>query len=133
MEPDECFYVQNEPKVRGKHRWNPKRDPPPDLVIEGSIIPSSLDRLAIYASLGVPEIWRYDHESVDFHQLSADGTYRPCQRSPKFPFLSPAALLPFYRQRHAWDDVSLLKAFRASLQDHVPPGWKWSPTTPNNE
>src|SRR5205823_2094900 len=30
-EPDESYYVQNEPKVRGRIELDPKNDPPPDL------------------------------------------------------------------------------------------------------
>src|SRR5205085_2256163 len=34
LEPDECFWIQNETRVRGKVRWDPAVDPPPDLVVE---------------------------------------------------------------------------------------------------
>jgi Uma2 family endonuclease len=33
--------------------------PPPDLVVEADLTSSSLDKLTIYASLGVAEVWRY--------------------------------------------------------------------------
>ncbi|MGB3512579.1 MAG: Uma2 family endonuclease [Microcoleaceae cyanobacterium] len=31
IEPDECFYIENEAKVRGKKRIDLTIDPPPDL------------------------------------------------------------------------------------------------------
>ena len=34
IEPDDCFYIQNEAAVRGKKRLNLTVDPPPDLVLE---------------------------------------------------------------------------------------------------
>src|SRR5438477_12387449 len=34
IEPDECWYVLNEPKVRGKFNIDLRRDPPPDFVLE---------------------------------------------------------------------------------------------------
>jgi Uma2 family endonuclease len=56
LEADECFWIANEPRVRGKDRIDLRVDPPPDLVVEVDVSRSSLDRLAIYASLGVPEV-----------------------------------------------------------------------------
>jgi len=37
---------------------------PPDLAIEIDIASSSLDRLEIYSKLRIPEIWRFDGESL---------------------------------------------------------------------
>ena len=34
FEPDSCFYIENEERVRGKTRKDLSVDPPPDLVIE---------------------------------------------------------------------------------------------------
>jgi Uma2 family endonuclease len=34
FEPDSCFYIQNEIRVRGKEKLDLAVDPPPDLVIE---------------------------------------------------------------------------------------------------
>src|SRR5580658_868882 len=36
-EPDECYYVANEPRMRGHENYDPATDPPPDLVIEVDI------------------------------------------------------------------------------------------------
>ena len=58
IEPDTCFYIQNESVVRGKS-INLPAEPPPDLVVESDYTSSSLNKFSIYASLGVPEIWRY--------------------------------------------------------------------------
>jgi Uma2 family endonuclease len=67
LEPDECYWIENELAVRGKDRIDLRRDPPPDLVIEIDWTHSSLDRLAIFAILGVPEVWRFDGKDVTFH------------------------------------------------------------------
>ena len=37
IEPDSCFYIQNEPAVRGKYRLDLTVDPPPDLALEVDI------------------------------------------------------------------------------------------------
>lgn len=34
IEPDQCFYIQNESKIRGKKRLDLAIDPPPDLALE---------------------------------------------------------------------------------------------------
>lgn len=34
IEPDQCFYIQNESAIRGKKRLDLTVDPPPDLAIE---------------------------------------------------------------------------------------------------
>ena len=69
FEPDSCFYVQNEERIRGKSRIDLDADPPPDLVIEVDITSPSLAKLPIYARIGVREIWRHDGERVSIFVL----------------------------------------------------------------
>ena len=64
VEPDECYYVANEPQMRGHENYDPAVDPPPDLVIEVDISRNSLDKFAIYADFDVPEIWTYEDDVV---------------------------------------------------------------------
>ncbi len=59
LEPDDCFYFQHEAVVRGRVDLDLQRDPPPDLALEIDLTSKSLERLPIYARLGVPEVWRY--------------------------------------------------------------------------
>ncbi len=60
IEPDNCFYFQNESLIRGKLVFDLDHDPPPDLALEIGLTSKSLDRFPIYSRLGVPEIWCYD-------------------------------------------------------------------------
>ena len=62
-------------------------DPPPDLAIEVEITNSILNKLEIYARLGVPELWRFDGEILSVWLLQADGSYAESARSAAFPFL----------------------------------------------
>ena len=64
LEPDQCYYIRNEPLIRGRMELDLTHDPPPDLAIEIDISRSSVTRLGIYAALGVPEVWRYDGEAL---------------------------------------------------------------------
>jgi Uma2 family endonuclease len=75
FEPDACFYIQNAERIRGKTQVDLSVDPPPDLVIEIDLTRSSLDKLPIYAQLGVPEVWRYTDRRLVILILR-DGTYQ---------------------------------------------------------
>ena len=39
-------------------------DPPPDLIVEVDISHPSLDKFPIYASLGIPEVWRHNGDTL---------------------------------------------------------------------
>ena len=69
LEADECYYIQNEQAIRGKDRIDLTVDPPPDLAIEVDNTSSSINRMAIYAALGVPEVWRFDGETLTICRL----------------------------------------------------------------
>src|SRR5690349_10860660 len=64
FEPDACFYIQNAEKMRGRARVDLAIDPPPDLVIEIEHSRSSINKLSIYAQIGVPEVWRHTGERL---------------------------------------------------------------------
>jgi Uma2 family endonuclease len=86
IEPDNCFYFQNEPKVRGKLKFDLNQDPPPDLALEIDLTNKSLDRFPIYARLGVPEIWCYDAGELKIYQLQNE-EYIEVENSSVFPML----------------------------------------------
>ncbi|HEX4797631.1 MAG TPA: Uma2 family endonuclease [Humisphaera sp.] len=88
IEPDRCFYIQNQPAIRGKRKLNLSIDPPPDLAIEVEISERLLDRVSIYERLGVPELWRNDGKRSRVMVLGRGGKYRTSQRSAVFPWLS---------------------------------------------
>jgi Uma2 family endonuclease len=93
VEPDNCFYVQNERIVRGRFDLDLNQgDPPPDLALEIDITSKSLDRFPIYARLGVPELWCYESGAIKIYQLR-DGNYVETPESLAFPTL-PIQELP---------------------------------------
>jgi Uma2 family endonuclease len=93
-EPDSCYYFANEPAVRNKTKLDFTQDPPPDLAIEIDITSSSINQLALYAALGVGEVWRYNGTILTFYRLQL-GEYVSVDRSPTFPTLSPDRVLEF--------------------------------------
>jgi len=93
-EPDSCYYFANESAVRGKTKLDFTQDPPPDLAVEIDITSSSLNQLALYATLGVGEVWRYDGSGLIFYQLQS-AKYVVVDRSLIFPMLAPHRVLEF--------------------------------------
>jgi Uma2 family endonuclease len=71
IEPDQCFYIQNHARMRGKRRLDLTLDPPPDLSIEVDV--TSKTQLDAYVSLGVPELWIYDGSILKIYILGATG------------------------------------------------------------
>lgn len=133
LEPDECFYLANLSRVQNWTVIDLTVDPPPDLAIEIDNTNSSLDRMGIYAALGVPELWRFDGESLQAYEL-ADGVYAPRPRSPTFPFLPLAEIVPLLHQSVTIaDDRELRRNVRSWVRDRVVPlwqHWKSRPQTP---
>lgn len=119
LEPDECYYIQHEPQVRGRDDVDLEVDPPPDLAVEIEITKSALDRMAIYASLGVPEVWRFDGQTLSVHALGEDGQYHQRDRSPSLPFLPPAELTRFLKARNDTDETTWIRSFQTWVREHV--------------
>jgi Uma2 family endonuclease len=95
LEPDECYYIQNEAVIRGKTTIDLAIDPPPDLAID--ITRLSLPRLPIYAALGVPEVWRFDGEKMVCLAL-INGEYQEIPVSIVLPIVTPAILQDWLTQ-----------------------------------
>ncbi|MGK7946143.1 MAG: Uma2 family endonuclease [Microcystaceae cyanobacterium] len=110
LEPDECYYINQEEAVRGKMEIDLSCDPPPDLAIEIDITSSSLNRMVIYAALGVSEIWRFDGQTLIIYQLE-QGEYKDGQTSRIFPFLKSEDVMRFL-QRTEESEMALIKTFR---------------------
>jgi Uma2 family endonuclease len=118
IEPDNCYYIQNESAIRGKLKLNLETDPPPDLAIEIDITSSSVNKLGIYSALGVPELWKYDGKELKFYQLEVE-EYRERDVSLAFPLISVEDMSNFMQQIPMQGEVALLKSFRAWVRDKV--------------
>jgi Uma2 family endonuclease len=115
IEPDSCFYIQNESVVRGKS-INLLADPPPDLVVESDYTSSSLNKFSIYASLGVPEIWRYRNQCLVVYQL-VEGNYEQRENSLAFPFLPIAEIPGLIEQSKAIGQRAAVRLFRDRVRE----------------
>ncbi len=118
IEPDNCYYIQNEATVRGKRKIDLKNDPPPDLAIEVDITSSSVNKSEIYAALRVPELWRYNGRVLKFYQL-VEGQYRECEFSLAFPFVSVNEIARFVAQSKTTGETALVKSFRVWVREKI--------------
>ncbi|MEM9219261.1 MAG: Uma2 family endonuclease [Cyanobacteria bacterium P01_F01_bin.150] len=117
VEPDQCFYIQNESLIRGKLTFDLNNDPPPDLAIEVDYYSKSLARFPIYARLGVPEIWRYDNGKLTIHILDGD-QYRESKASLAFPTLPVQEIPQLIRDYLPQGKRAMRRAFRAWVREH---------------
>lgn len=120
IEPDRCFWIASAAKLAGIRKLDLKIHPPPDLAIEVDVTNSSLDKLGIYAKLGVAELWRLDGDELRFYQLGAKQKYTEVATSPTFPGVPPSEVMKFLKQvRGAVDQHVGEDAFRVRVQAHV--------------
>ncbi len=100
-EPDECYYL-------GK----PDEKKPPHLAIEVAVSRSAIDKLSLYAGLGVAELWIWRDDRIDVFHLGARG-YRQGARSKLLPDLDMEELSAFVRRN---DQAAAAKAYWKKLQ-----------------
>ena len=118
IEPDTCYYIQNELAIRGKQTLDLENAPPPDLAIEVDITSSSVNKLGIYSALGVTKLWKYDGQNLKFYQL-IEGQYIECKFSIAFPMVSVSEISRFIEQSKSIVEIALLKSFRAWVRDKL--------------
>ena len=117
VEPDNCFYIQNLLAIRGRLDIDLNSDPPSDLVLEIDITSKSLDRLPIYARLGVPEVWRYVKKQLRYQLVN--GMYIETQTSLAFGE-SPVKSIPdLIGQNLAAGRNALRQSFRLWVRQQI--------------
>ncbi|HIK43118.1 Uma2 family endonuclease [Thermoleptolyngbya sp. M55_K2018_002] len=110
VEPDNAYYIQNQAKVSGR-RINFEQDPPPDLVVEIDITHTDIDKNRLYASIGVPEFWRFNGTALGIYQLQSQA-YVEVEHSPTFPKVPKDKFYEFLQQASR-DEVEASRALRA--------------------
>ncbi|WP_438028325.1 Uma2 family endonuclease [Sorangium sp. So ce233] len=102
VEPDEC-YVLGTVEDGGI----------PELAIEIIQKSGTIDKLSVYAGLGVPEVWFLKKGKLSVHLLGPDG-YAEAGRSRLLPGIELAELMPFVQREG--DQTSVVRAWRAMLR-----------------
>ncbi|MEI2579315.1 Uma2 family endonuclease [Scytonema sp. PRP1] len=117
VEPDACFYIQNQAAVIGKNRLDMSVEPPPDLAIEIDL--TSRTQLDNYQILGVPELWRYGKQGLQINVLQA-GKYIESDSSPTFPNTPIIELVNQYVQQSQLSGrTQAIQAFRNWVRDNI--------------
>ncbi len=103
LEPDECYSVG---PFAGR----------PDIAIEVVLSRPLLDRLDVYAGLGIREVWVWQRTHLVVHELGQEG-YRTVERSRALPDLDLALLATFVKIGES--QTKLVKAYRAALRQRT--------------
>jgi Uma2 family endonuclease len=101
VEPDECYIVGAD---QSRER--------PDLAIEVVWTSGGIDKLEIYARLGVGEVWFWKDGRIEVHVLRG-GRYESARRSDLFPGLDVDLLCSFLDRPTA---LQAVRAFREALR-----------------
>lgn len=112
-EPDNAYYIQNQPLVKGR-TVDFSQDPPPDLVVEIDLTPTDIAKNQFYANLGVPEFWRFDGRVWRIYHRQ-NGGYIEVDRSPTFPQVPKERLYTFLEQAKD-DEIEAVQALRTWWQ-----------------
>ena len=121
FEPDACYYIQSFARLRGRRRIDLLVDPPPDLIIEIEVTSDSMEKLGIYAALGVPEVWRYDGNRLTMLVLE-DGRYVERDTSLALPILTPTVLKELIDESISLDPIPWLRKLRKWVRDQAAQG-----------
>jgi Uma2 family endonuclease len=81
------------------------------LAIEVDNTRSSLNRLDIYRAIAVPEVWRFDGETLTIYRL-VDGVYRPQERSGALPLLQQSDIWRFLQLSQTMGETTWVRKFR---------------------
>lgn len=122
LEPDESYYLGENASGRLGPAPPGLNLNPPDLAIEVEVTRSALDRLAIFRSLGVREVWRYDYASHQLivHVLRSEG-YVASAASELLPNLPVQHLSWFVRRGQQVITSQLLREVRDWVRRQCPP------------
>ncbi len=115
FEADESYYIEHAEQIRPKEEVDLLIDPPPDLVIEVEITSSAIQKLKLFAAMGVPEVWRHDGERLQMFVL-ANHKYIPIETSRALGGLTPLLIDSFLDRRFELGETAIIRDFRQSLQ-----------------
>ena len=108
-EPDNAYYIQNQPLVKGRN-VDFAQDPPPDLVVEVDITHTDIEKNQFYAAIGVAEFWRFDGSFWRIYQLQ-EGGYQEVEFSPTFPQVPKERLYAFLAEAKD-DEIAAMRSLR---------------------
>ncbi|WP_416667253.1 Uma2 family endonuclease [Egbenema bharatensis] len=119
-EPDACYYFREEPALKNQTEIDLTRLPAPDLVVEVALTKSNIEKLPIYAALGIPEVWRYITTAGEkvlegkllIYQLQ-DGQYQQTPTSRQFSSVNHDRITLFIEHSDSMSLATAIKMLRA--------------------
>lgn len=117
-EPDSSYYIQNESLVRGKENIDLAVDPPPDLVLEVEYSRSRINKLQLYAAMGIPEFWRYNGTVLRIYQLQS-GQYVEVNQSITFTTVPVTEIPRFLKESRNVGEIACTKNFRSWVRQQL--------------
>lgn len=130
FEPDECYWFHNEPLIRDLVEVDLTRDPPFELAVEVEISTNILDRLPLFAAMGVVEVWRFNGETLRVYRLRADRTYEEVPESQLIPGLPSEEVVGLVHQGLTMSDPAFFRTVQTWARQCLLPGWQASTPSP---
>lgn len=122
FEADESYYIANAAAVRHLDEIDLSIHPAPDLVIEVDISRSSMKKFAIFSSLSIPEVWRYDGERLHVFVLNSAGEFDSVEQSTVLPGFPAQDVPRWLAMRRTTDQNQLIRAFRREVRTQLTDG-----------
>ncbi len=117
-EPDSSYYIQNESLVRDKGNIDLATDPPPDLVLEVEYSRPKIDKLQLYALMGIPEFWRYNGSVLRIYRLES-GQYVESSDSPTFTPIAVTEIPRFIKESRKVGEMTCTRNFRNWIRQQL--------------
>ncbi|HEX7449854.1 MAG TPA: Uma2 family endonuclease [Pirellulales bacterium] len=117
LEADECYYIRNHALVSRRVLVELGHEPPPDLAIEVTVRHGDVDKMAIYAALGIGEVWYWHDGALEAYVLNENRQYVASETSWNLPMLRVKDLEQFLDVEQALDESAWLNAFRAWVRE----------------
>ncbi|WP_414576013.1 Uma2 family endonuclease [Anabaena sp. CCY 9402-a] len=117
-EPNSSYYIQNELLVRDKENIDLDQDPPPDLVLEVDYSRPKIDKLSLYAAMGIPEFWRYNGTVLRIYTL-VENQYSEVELSPIFAPVLVRAIPRFIQESEKMGQLAAKSAFRTWVREQI--------------
>jgi Uma2 family endonuclease len=99
VEPDECYVLGTEERT-------------PDIAIEVIWTHGGMDKLPVYAGLGVREVWVWERGTIAVYRLRR-GSYEPIRKSEVLPDLDVETLASFVERQ---DQTAAVRDYRKTLR-----------------
>lgn len=104
-EPDTCYVLGERPAATDGSEVDR-----PDLAIEITISRRGIDKLPVYAALGVPEVWFWRHDRIEVFVLGGSG-YERAAASAMFPELDLELVATLAREPNQTAAVKKLRVW----------------------